>query len=991
MSFSLTQILFFIVAYLTALFAVAHLADRGILPRRITSHPAVYVLSLGVYAGAMASNGVMGLAFSNGYGYMLYYLGAVLLFILAPLLLLPLLRLCRVYQLASLADVLAFRFRSPWVGGAITVAMCLTLLPLLGLQIQAVSEAIHILGGPHGVENHGPHRHNQLALLFCLIITVFSILFGTRHRTTQQRNTGLVTAIAFESLVKLVALLTLMLAAIFQVFGGPAGLEQWLLANPEFSAQLQTPTSGNEARVLLLVFFAGAVCMPHLFHMAFAENTESRDLHTATWGLPLYLLLISLPVMPVTWAALSLGHGGSMEFSGLAVGMALHSTTISAAAFIAGLSAASATIIVTTLALANMCLNHLVLPFRLPQADPEQSLYSQLKWGRRTLIGVLILAGYGFYTSLSGGHSLTQLALVAFSGTLQFLPGVIATTYWRGANRAGLLAGLGGGLLVWVLTLLLPLTGEYDPLQLNALCANLSGIHDSPWAAATSVSFFVNVALFVLGSLLSPVSKAEQVAAEICSMDARTRPTRQTLPVPRASHFSERLAPALGASTATSEVNLALQELQFSPDEARPYALRRLRARIEANLAGLLGPAVAYRIIERCLPYQQGLHGETDDIHLIERNLDRAQRRFTGLAADLDNLRRHHRKTLDNLPIGVCSVGADGELLMWNRAMQDITGIPPDQVLGSLLSSTPMPWGDILHTFGEGSANTVLKTEVVVENGPSRWISLHKTVTGEGDGGDTIILVEDTTDYELLEAELLHNERLASIGRLAAGVAHEIGNPVTGIACLAQNLEYETDPDEIRHMAQDILNQTSRVTRIVESLMNFSHTGAGAGEVELAPANVADCVDEAVHLLTLDREAKPVRFSNQCDRELLVLADTQRLLQVFINLLGNARDACAEDGEVRINARAWDQEVQIDVEDTGCGIPPELQSQVFEPFFTTKDPGAGTGLGLALVYSIMEDMQGKVQLTSPVSDGPHPGTRVSLHLPRTSYGPAFQV
>jgi signal transduction histidine kinase len=243
----------------------------------------------------------------------------------------------------------------------------------------------------------------------------------------------------------------------------------------------------------------------------------------------------------------------------------------------------------------------------------------------------------------------------------------------------------------------------------------------------------------------------------------------------------------------------------------------------------------------------------------------------------------------------------------------------------------------------------------------------------------------------MLEEELLHSERLASIGRLAAGVAHEIGNPVTGIACLAQNLEYEEDPQEIRYMAQDILKQTERVTRIVESLVNFSHVGSEAGDTRLTPGNLADCADEAIHLLTLDREARPVEFNNDCDRELLVLADSQRLLQVFINLLGNARDACDPFGRIHISAHSQGDQVSISIEDNGCGIAPGLQSQIFEPFFTTKDPGEGTGLGLALVFSIMGDMNGSVQLVSPVTDGPNPGTRVTLQLPRASYGKTFEV
>jgi PAS domain S-box-containing protein len=996
MSYSLAQILLFIVAYLTGLFTVAYLADRGIIPERISNHPATYVLSLGVFGGAMASNGVLELAYRYGYSFMLYYGGVVFMFVFAALLLLPLLRLCRVYQLASLADVLTFRFRSPWVGATITIAMCLTLLPLLALQIQAVADSIHIMAGDPVKLFSREHRQDGLALLFCVIITVFSILFGTRHLSAQQRNTGLVTAIAFESLVKLAALLVLMLAAVYGVFGGFGAMEQWLQQQPQIGQTLEHAMRDNTARTLLVVFFAGAVCMPHIFHMAFAENTDSRDLRTATWGLPLYLMLLSLPVLPLTWAGIKLGHQLPIDYTGLALGLEARSTAISVAAFVAGLSAASATIIVTTLALANMCLNHLILPTRLLHIDRERNIYIQLKWLRRSLIGILILAGYAFFVALNGRQSLSQLGLVAFSGTLQFLPGVIATPYWLGANRKGLLAGLALGLTVWFFSMLLPLAGVHAVPGWSLLPTGMLATGDTHWADVILVSLALNAGLFVLVSLLTSASSEERVAAEICSMDDLSRPTRRVLSLHSAPEFSQQLSSALGEKTARSEVNRALAELQFSPEEARPYALRRLRARLEANLSGLLGPAVAHNIIERSIPFEPGLQGSAEDIHLIERKVDRAQTRFTGLTADLDNLRRHYRETLDNLPIGVCSIAHDGEVLLWNRSMRQITGIAPQEILGSLLGSLPEPWRRIIGDFKRGANHTQLKTEVVGEDGHSCWISLHKTDAGTDSGeesraADTVILVEDITDLELLEKELLHNERLASIGRLAAGVAHEIGNPVTGIACLAQNLEYETDPDEIRFTAQDILKQTERISRIVESLVNFSHVGSNSGKVAMAPCNLADCVDESIHLLALDREARPVNFNNQCHRELVVLADSQRLLQVFVNLLGNARDACEDGGQVDILTDCRGELVLVDIQDNGCGIPPELQPHVFEPFFTTKDPGSGTGLGLALVFSIMEDMGGGISLTSPLWEGENPGTCVSLRMLRASYADTFEA
>lgn len=984
MNFSLAQILLFVAGYLCILFAIAYLADRGLIPRKVTHHPAIYVLSLGVFAGAMASNGVVDIAYHNGYSFLLYYAGTGTVFILATMVLVPLLRLSRIYQLASLADMLTFRFRSPWVGSAVTIAMCLALLPMLALQIQAVGDSVHILAGHEHPLGEGGFHHEGVALLTCVVIIVFAIFFGTRHLSSQDRNTGLVTAMAFGSLVKLGALLVLGLVAVYGVFDGPDTLHQWLQSDAGAREQLTRGLSIDKAHTLLLVFFAGAVCMPHVFHMLFAENTESKDLRSAAWGMPLYMLLVSLPVLPLAWAGMRMDHGLPMEYTGLAMAQGLALPVISGVAFVATLSAASATIIVATLALANMCLSHLVLPSRHFKLGRDGDIYRNLKWLRRILITVLILSGYLFYLALDGRQSLVQLGLVAFSGTLQFLPGLVATPHWPGANRYGLLAGLWGGLSFWFFAVMLPTTRGYVP-EIGELFSPLVGDAEGMWSIATMMALAINVLLFIFVSLLTRTSEEERVAAEICSMDDLARPTRQRLPLESATEFIDRLSPALGASTAEAEVERALSQLQFSQDERRPYALRRLRRRIEANLSGLLGPAVAHNIIERCIPFQAG---GTEDINLIERSLDTPFVRFTGLAADLDGLRRRYRETLNSLPVGICSLGADGELLMWNKSMQAITGIAADEVLGSLFITQPGAWPELLNRFHTSSSNTALKTEVKGADDECRWVSLHKTTT---DDGDNIILVEDITAYERMEEEMLHNERLASIGRLAAGVAHEIGNPVTGIACLAQNLEYAEGQEEVSSTAQEILKQTNRVTRIVDSLVNFSHAGASAEELELMPCNVADCVDEAIHLLRLDRDAAQVGFSNGCDRELLVLADSQRLLQVFVNLLTNARDACGQDGEVTIRAYVNGNRVLIDVDDNGCGVPESLRSHVFEPFVTSKDPGAGTGLGLALVYSIMEDLGGSIQLTTPLQAGPRPGTRFTLELAHAEYGGAFEM
>ena len=989
MIFSATQLFISMLAYLLTLFAVGLLAERGKLPRGLLDHSASYVLSLGVIAGGLAIYGASQLAYQSGYAFLFYYIGIGLMFLLSPLLMFPVMRICRIYQLSSLADLLTFRFRSPWIGALATLTMLAAILPLLALQIQVVSDALHLLSGDRSGFQHGLILHDILPLVFCVLIAVFTLYFGSPRLKAEERHEGLVITIAFESLVKLVALIAVGLYALFVVFDGPAGLERWLAASPGMLGMLDSSLGGNSSHALLLIFFAGAITMPHCFHMAFSENPDGPRLRAASWGLPLYL-----PILPVTWASLKLGSQLPPVYSALAIGIETGSPTLSIVAFLAGTSAASAVIIVSTLALANMCLKHLVLPLQLRGSsglETAPNIYAQLNWLRTILIATIILAGYFFYRAVAAGELLVELGMAAFMGTLQFLPGLLATIYWPRANRSGLTTGLVAGFFIWYMVAVLPLMGDQQSALVGQLMHTWIGDVEGGWTGDIIASLGVNIFVFVVVSMLTPISEEEAASAEICSMEELIRPIRRTLGLSDTEDFRRNLAQALGERTAKAEVERALKELRLAPDESRPYALRQLRDRIEANLSGLLGPAVAYDIMQRCIPYQLDAPHTSQDISLIERRLDSEYRSFTGLAADLDNLRRYHRETLRDLPIGVFSLARDGEVLMWNRVMEEITGIADDDVVGSYLSALPEAWATTLGEFVASGKFAEHKLHLLAASPPGRWISLHKAAVESSSrmSEDQVIVVEDLTDYEILEQELMHSERLASIGRLAAGVAHEIGNPVTGIACLAQNLEVEDDLAAVADAAGEIRKQTERVTRIVESLVNFAHTGrAVVDPANLQAVNLADCVDEAIHLLQLDLNAKEVRFENRCHREHLVLAESQRLLQVFINLLGNARDATDRGGMIEVEADVEAGRVQVAVTDHGTGIPESIQGQIFEPFFTTKEPGEGTGLGLSMVYSILENLGGKISVQSPLDDGV--GTCFRVSLSSASYGEEYQ-
>lgn len=972
-SFSLSQLILISAAYLLVLFGVAWVSEHGLIPRAIIRHPLTYTLSLGVYASAWAFYGTVGLAYQYGYGFLASYLGVSGAFLLAPVLLYPILRITRTYQLSSLADLFAFRFRSTWAGALTTVFMLIGVLPLLALQFQAVADSIGIL-------TREPVKE-RVALAYCGLIILFTILFGARHIATREKHEGLVFAIAFESVVKLTAIGIIGLYALYGVFDGPQDLEHWLVQNQAALASLHTPLQEGPWRTLLLVFFASAIVMPHMYHMTFTENLNPRAMVSASWGLPLFLLLMSLAVPLILWAGLKLGVTTNPEYFTLGLGIAVNNQTLALIAYVGGLSASSGLIIVTTLALSGMVLNHLVLP--LYQPPTEGNIYRWLKWTRRALIVAIIMAGYGFYLLLGAEHNLANLGIVAFVATLQFLPGVLSVLYWPTANRRGYIAGLLAGIGVWTVGMLLPMLGNLQGFYIPAL--NLIYVlDDSSWHFAAIASLAANVLVFTLVSLFSEASPEEKSAAEACAVDNVRRPQRRELLAQSPQEFATQLAKPLGAKTAQREVEQALRDLHLPFDESRPYALRRLRDRIEANLSGLMGPSVAQDIAETFLPYKAGSETfVTEDIHFIENRLEDYHSRLTGLAAELDALRRYHRQTLQELPMGVCSLAKDQEILMWNKAMEELTEIPAHRIVGSRLSALGEPWRELLQHFIELPDQHLHKQRLGLD-GQTRWLNLHKAAIDEpltpGNSG-LVLLVEDLTETQYLEDKLVHSERLASIGRLAAGVAHEIGNPITGIACLAQNLREEREGDgELTEISAQILEQTKRVSRILHSLMSFAHSGGHQQADE--PVCLAQVAQDAIGLLSLNKRSVEVEFFNLCDADHWVDGDPQRLAQVLINLLSNARDASPPGAAIRVRTEASEHTVDLIVEDEGSGIPKAIIDRLFEPFFTTKDPGEGTGLGLALVYSIVEEHYGQIIIDSPADPEHQRGTRIRVTLPR---------
>jgi Na+/proline symporter/nitrogen-specific signal transduction histidine kinase len=525
---SATVIVIVSLLYLGLLFAIARFGDkRADAGRSIIATPYVYALSIAVYCTSWTFFGSVGRAVSSGIGFLPIYLGPTLTFILGWLVIRKMIRIAKTNRITSIADFIASRYgKSLELGVVVSVIAVVGILPYISLQLKAISTSFSILlqypeivmpkDGPGGSILHDADLYVTLAM------AAFAILFGTRHIDASERHEGMVAAIAFESVVKLVAFLAVGLFVTFGVFNGFADI----FARAEATGALSRlfTIDGVAAQTswltLTLLAMAAIVVLPRQFQVLVVENVDERHLRQAMWLFPLYLFLINIFVLPIAFAGLLAFPGGGVDADTfvLTIAMQERMPLLALVAFIGGLSAATGMIIVETVALATMVSNDLVMPMLLRigrlHLSERRDLTGILLAIRRSTILLVLLLGYVYAFTIGGSYALVTIGLVSFAAALQFAPAILAGLYWKGASKAGALAGLIGGFAVWVYTLLLPsfarsgwITASFadvGPFGIALLkpyaLFGLDGLdpisHATIWTMAVNVSLLVGVSLF---------------------------------------------------------------------------------------------------------------------------------------------------------------------------------------------------------------------------------------------------------------------------------------------------------------------------------------------------------------------------------------------------------------------------------------------------------------------------------------------------------------
>ncbi len=521
--------------YLSLLFAVAYYGDkRADAGRSVISNPYIYTFSIAVYCTGWTFYGSVGRAASTGAGFLPIYLGPTLAATVWWLVLRKIIHLSKANNITSIADFIASRYgKSAVIGGLVTVISIVGIMPYIALQLKAISASFNVLFHYHPATGGGAGFSHDTALYVALVLALFSILFGTRHVDVTERHEGMVAAIAFESIVKLIAISAVGIFVTFTIFDGPADLFRQAAEAPE-TASLMSMDSlpGGYASWLALTFVSmtAILFLPRQFQILVVENVNEEHVRTASWLFPLYLFAINLFVLPIALGGLIFFRAGSIDADMFVLTLPLKvgEEALALFVFIGGLSAATGMVIVETVALSTMFCNDLLMPVLL-----RLKLLRQDDMGRLLLVmrrgGILLilLLGYLYFRLIGGSYALVSIGLISFAAAAQFAPAILLGIYWKGASRRGALAGLSGGFLLWAYTLLLPSFArsgwlplsfvEPGPLGIAALGPyHLFGLTAfDPITHSVFWSMLVNVGLLVGISLFSRQRALEQLQAAV--------------------------------------------------------------------------------------------------------------------------------------------------------------------------------------------------------------------------------------------------------------------------------------------------------------------------------------------------------------------------------------------------------------------------------------------------------------------------------------------
>jgi len=976
-------------AYLGLLFLIAYVADKS-KRRRLKGQPLLYSLSLAVYCTSWTFFGTVGQASESPWSPVPIYLGPMLVFLFGWRLLARLILVAKREHITSIADFIAARYgKSQRLAMVISLIAVMGILPYLVLQLKAIVTGLDLLmansvpAGPTG-------NTAELALGVALLLALFSILFGTRNLDATEHHRGMVVAIAFESVVKLLAFMAVGGFALWLIIARPSEARTLVATDFLDAVVAVSPGSLLELAIYTLVAMCAVICLPRQFHVTVVENNQGQDLHWARWLFPLYLFLMGLFIWPLALAGKQwVGADMASDTYVISLPMSLGFDGMAMLAFLGGTSAATGMVIVCTIALAIMVSNDLVLPVllrRFWQQGRDERLMRLLLQVRRGAILLILLAAWVLYLWLGDLTSLSRIGYLSFGAVAQFAPALLLGLYWRHGNRKGVYLGLALGVSLWFLTLLAE-SGLLAGSPLEALLAPpdwpaFRELSLGAWCIFLSLS--LNLAGYVAGSLLSRAGVSERLQAA----NFVGKPSRDTTALYQARVSVKELEMLAARFVGSSRVKRAFG--RFAGEHGGTLAPQMqasadLIAHTERLLAGVFGTSSARLVLASAL---QGRNMQLEEIATIVDEASDVFRFNRGLL----------QGAIEHMGQGISVVDRELRLVAWNRRYIELFHYPHGLIQVGRSIEEIIRYNAEQGLCGPGDIEAQVARRVAFMKRGSPHVSARERPDGrviemQGNpmpAGGFVMTFTDITPFraaervlreanEHLEARvaerthelselnrqlLLVNQQVEranhSKSRFLAAVSHDLTQPLNAAKLFTSSLlemlpqgggQGEEQRAEQVRIARHIDDALGATEDLITDLLDISRLEAGKFKARKLDFALSDVLGNLKAEFGVLAQAGEIQFS-VVESRLAVYSDVRLLRRVLQNFLTNAF-RYNPGGRVLLGCRRLGDKVRIEVWDNGPGIPLDKQEAIFDEFSrldhsrTAREQGLGLGLAIA--------------------------------------------
>ncbi len=990
------------IIYIFLLFFMARWGDKNSTTARwLTSHPAIYSLALAIYCTAWTFFGAVGQASRDTWMYLPILLGPILVYAIGYRFIYKLVLVSKKQHINTIADFIASRYgKRQAVALMVTVIALLATIPYIALQLKAVGATFQQLTQYQDT--------TMIIVVATVFIAVFAIFFGTKHTDVTEYRRGLMLAIAFESSVKLLALVLIGLVAYLAIDRGitanayePMLTESALDTFSSFTFWAQT-----------LMAAAAVICLPRQFHVAIVDNLSLDHIKTARWLFPLYILIMAIviPVIATAGSQLYAGSNVAPDAYVLSIAVDSGSLILQALVFLGGLSAATAMIIVATLTLSTMLTNDVVLPriFANSKHQKHKDYGARIRLIRRLIIGLILFMAFVYQQQMTGSRSLSSIGLIAFSLVIQLLPAIVGGVYWKRGHAHGVYAGLLLGLTCWVLWLVMPIVNnDFDHLHQNELLSQ-----------GAIISLFANTLGYIVFSWLAQHRLLDRIQAEafVSPADVRNNLSRSQSNNITVEDLVTLLSTFMGQGRCeqlVDEFNRTHNVKVQSNERPNPTFL----AFCERALGGVIGASSARALTDSVIRGKK--LDFTEVINFFDDTTQAMQFNMTALITSLENIDQ-----------GISVIDKQLKLVAWNKRYSDMFEYPDgmlevgtpiatlvrynaergecgpgdveaevDKRMNHLRAGTqhrftrqrhdgrvvemvgnPLPGGGFVTSFNDITGHVEIQQALEESN-----IDLEHRVKKRTEEVHSInaelrleIQRRSEAEKELIRARKAAEEANASKTRFLALASHDVLQPLNAAKLYVSALKEAKLDDNTTNIVEKLNQSVNSSEALIGTLLDIARLDQGDLKPSIEPVNVEQLLAPLLDEIAMKANEKGLLFKFNI-RPCWALADKTYLYRIVQNLLSNAVKY-TQKGKILLTIKPAGNQVIVRVYDTGIGISDDQQFLIFSDFYRTDNhTESGVGLGLGVVRRLSTQMNCSVSVESALGKG----SRFEVRLPLT--------